>query len=90
MVEISWHSQTKERATENTNSTYTGTPVLNPTWEGLWVKFPRSTLYAPLSPHPSCEKCSVRKATFYERLLDLTRDGRLVCSPEGDWLSSST
>lgn len=35
-------------------------------------------------------QCSVRKATFYERLLDLTRDGRLVRSPEGYRLSTTT
>jgi len=37
-------------------------------------------------PAPASELralCSVRKATFYERLHDLTREGRLVPSPEG-------
>jgi AAA domain-containing protein len=34
--------------------------------------------------------CSVRKATFYARLLDLTRDGRLVRSPDGYHLSTAT
>lgn len=33
--------------------------------------------------------CSVRKATFYARLLDLTRDGRLVRSPEGYHLTTA-
>ncbi len=34
--------------------------------------------------------CSVRKATFYARLLDLTRAGRLVHSPEGYHLDTTT
>lgn len=34
--------------------------------------------------------CSARKATFYARLLDLTRDGRLVRSPDGYHLSTVT
>ena len=33
--------------------------------------------------------CSVRKATFYARLLDLTREGRLVRSPEGYHLTTA-
>jgi hypothetical protein len=34
--------------------------------------------------------CSIRKATFYARLLDLTRTGRLVRSPEGYRLANTT
>lgn len=34
--------------------------------------------------------CSARKATFYARLLDLTRDGRIVRSPDGYHLSTVT
>jgi hypothetical protein len=44
-------------------------------------------------PVPAAELralCSVRKATFYARLLDLTRDGRLVRSPEGYHLTTAT
>ena len=33
--------------------------------------------------------CSIRKATFYARLLDLTRAGRLVRSPEGYRLANT-
>jgi hypothetical protein len=33
--------------------------------------------------------CSVRKATFYARLLDLTRAGRLTHSPDGYHLSNT-
>ena len=43
-------------------------------------------------PVPAAELralCSVRKATFYERLLDLTREGRLVRSPEGYHLTTA-
>ena len=43
-------------------------------------------------PVPAAELralCSVRKATFYARLLDLTRDGRLVRSPEGYQLTTA-
>jgi hypothetical protein len=43
-------------------------------------------------PVPAAELralCSVRKATFYARLVDLTRAGRLVRSPEGYRLTTS-
>jgi hypothetical protein len=44
-------------------------------------------------PIPAAELralCSIRKATFYARLLDLTRAGRLVRSPEGYRLANTT
>jgi AAA domain len=44
-------------------------------------------------PVPAAELralCSVRKATFYARLLDLTRDGHLARSPEGYHLTTTT
>ena len=44
-------------------------------------------------PVPAAElraRCSVRKATLYACLLDLTRDGRLVRSPEGYHLTPTT
>jgi len=45
------------------------------------------------APVPATELralCSIRKATFYARLLDLTRAGRLVRSPEGYRLANTT
>ena len=45
------------------------------------------------APVPAAELralCSIRKATFYARLLDLTRTGRLVRSPEEYRLANTT
>jgi hypothetical protein len=44
----------------------------------------------PLSATELRALCSVRKATFYARLEDLTRAGRLVRSPEGYRLAATT
>lgn len=45
------------------------------------------------TPVPAAELralCSIRKATFYARLLDLSRSGRLVRTPEGYCLANTT
>jgi len=52
-----------------------------------------SALSQSEAPVPAAELralCSIRKATFYARLLDLTRAGRLVRSPEGYRLANTT